>query len=411
VAWSLLSVVVLLGAVAGGSSPSTGADLTHPSAGSGATTARVPHETIVAALFARLDEVSARYRAGDRAAAALLRGAYLDQFEGEGLEAAVGAQSLDRMEGIEEQFVRIHRLMAAHAASETVAQELQMLKRQIGDAAALLARRQSPLAAFLTSGLLILWEGFEAILIVTALTAALVIMGYPHRVRVVYYAGGAAVVASLVTALLVRALVRLVPPFRSALEGMTTLLATVVLVYMSYWLTKTAAAERWQRHLRTTVDVSLGTGSRVALWSAAFLALYLEGAETVLLYQALLTGSDAGEGVAVLAGLGVGAFASVALFILLRSGAVRLPMRPLFAVTSAVLYLLAFIFAGRGVRTLQAVGLVDVTPATGMPTWEVLGVYPTWESLGCQLVLLAAAAVAAAHLVITRGRAAEVTQR
>jgi len=60
------------------------------------------------------------------------------------------------------------------------------------------------------------------------------------------------------------------------------------------------------------------------------------------------------------------------------------------------------------VRTLQAAGLVDVTPAAGMPTWEVLGVYPTWESLGCQLVLLAAAAVAAAHLVITRGRPAEV---
>lgn len=245
----------------------------------------------------------------------------------------------------------------------------------------------------------------------TALAAALLTTGHRRQVRVVYYASGVAVVASLVTALLVRALVRLVPPFQSALEGMTTLQATIVLVYMSYRLTKTAAAERWQRHLRTTVHVSLSAGSRVALWSAAFLALYWEGAETVLRYQALLTGSDGGEAVAVFAGLGVGAFASVALFILLRSGAVRLPMRPLCTVTSAVLYALAFVFAGRGVRTLQAAGLVDVTPVEGMPTWEVFGVYPTWESLGCQLVLLAVAVVAAAHLVLTRGRQAEVVQR
>ncbi len=404
-------VVSLAAALAGTARPSAGADLAHPSAGRGATLVSVPHETIVAALFARLDEVSTRYRAGDRAAAALLSSAYLDQFEGEGLEAAVGAQSLDRMEGIEEQFVRIHRLMRTQAPSETVAQELQTLKRQIGDAAALLGRRQSPLAAFLASGLLILWEGFEAIVIVTALTAALVTLGYPHRVRTVYAAGAAAVVASLVTALLLRALVRLVPPFQSALEGVTTLLATIVLVYMSYWLTRTAAAEEWQRHLRATVHVSLSTGSRVALWSAAFLALYLEGAETVLLYQALLTGSDAAEAVAVWAGLGVGAFASVALGVLLRSGAVRLSMRPLFAVTSAVLYMLAFVFAGRGVRILQAAGLVDVTPVEKMPTWEVFGVYATWESLGCQLVLLAVAAVAAGHLIPTRGRPAEVVQR
>ena len=93
--------------------------------------------------------------------------------------------------------------------------ELQRLKRHIADAAALLDGHQSPVAAFLSSGLLILWEGIEAILIVTALTAALVALGHPHRVRIIYAAGGRAVVVSLVTALLLRALVRLVPPFEA----------------------------------------------------------------------------------------------------------------------------------------------------------------------------------------------------
>jgi high-affinity iron transporter len=391
---------LLTAVLAGTARPSAGADLTHPSARSGATLATVPHETIVTALLARLDQVLARYRAGDGAADLLLSSAYLDQFEGQGLEAAIGAQSLDRMEELEEQFFRVHRLMVARAPTEALAQELLRLKRHIADAAALLDRRQSPLAAFLTSGLLILWEGIEAILIVTALTAALVTLGHPHRVRIVYAAGGAAVVASLVTALLLRVLVRLVPPFRGVLEALTMLMAAMVLGYMSYWLTR-PVAEQWPQHLGATVSASLGTGTRVALWSTAFLALYLEGAETVLIYQALLTGSDAAEMVAVLAGLGMGVLTAGALAVLLRSGATRLPRRACFAVASAVLYGLAFVFTGRGVRALQASGVVGVTLAVSMPTWELLGVYPTWESLGCQLGLLAAAIAIAVHRVLT----------
>ena len=211
----LLLVVSLAAVPAGVARPSAEADRTQPSGGRGTRPARVTRETSVAVLLARLDEVLVRYRAGDGAADLVLSSAYLDQFEGQGLEAAVGAQSLDRMEAIEEQFFRVHRLLATRAPSEAVAQELLRLKRHIADAAALLDRRQSPLAAFLTSGLLIVWEGIEAILIVTALTAALVTLGHPQRVRIVYAAGGAAVVASLVTALLLRALVRLVPPFEA----------------------------------------------------------------------------------------------------------------------------------------------------------------------------------------------------
>ena len=151
------------------------------------------------------------------------------------------------------------------------------------------------------------------------------------------------------------------------------LMAATVLAYMSYWLTR-PSAEQWPQHLGTTASASLGAGTRIALWSTAFLALYLEGAETVLIYQALLTGSDAAETVAVLAGLGVGVLTAGALAVLLRSGATRLPRRACFAVASTVLYGLAFVFTGRGVRALQASGVIGVTLAARTPTWELLGV-------------------------------------
>jgi high-affinity Fe2+/Pb2+ permease len=151
------------------------------------------------------------------------------------------------------------------------------------------------------------------------------------------------------------------------------LMAATVLAYMSYWLTR-PAAEQWPHHLGATVGASLGAGPCVALWSTALLALYLEGAATVLIYQASLTGSHAAEATAVLAGLGVGVLAAVTLAGLLRSGAMRLPRRACFAVASAVHYGLAFVLAGRGVRALQASGVIGVTLAARTPTWELLGV-------------------------------------
>jgi len=108
----------------------------------------------------------------------------------------------------------------------------------------------------------------------------------------------------------------------------------------------------------------------------------------------------------VLAGLGVGSLVLVLMFVLLRSGALRIPIRPFFMVTSVLLYYLAFVFAGRGIRELQASGLVGATPASWIPTWDVLGLYPTWESVALQAVLVGAAAVAVAHLFRRRGKRA-----
>ena len=66
------------------------------------------------------------------------------------------------------------------------------------------------------------------------------------------------------------------------------LLAAVVLFWVSYWIISKAEAERWQRYIQGKVKQALAAGSGTALAAAAFLAVYREGFETVLFYQALL---------------------------------------------------------------------------------------------------------------------------
>lgn len=357
-------------------------------------------------LLARLDEAAARYGRGARGETlALLDHAYFDHFEGQGLEAAIGARAPGRKTAIEARFIRIRGLISAGAPPETVAGEIDILRREIGEAIALLSRSGGPWQAVFAGALIIVREGFEAILILTALLTYLVRAGHRDRTRTVYGAAGVAIVASLLTALALRSLTRLAAQHEELLEGVTMLMAAAVLVYVSYWLTSKTETRRWQSYLDSKVQASLGTGRVAALWAAAFLAVYREGAETVLFYHALLAGT--GDTRAVLAGLGIGALVLAGLFALLRTGARRVPMHAFFAWTSLLLYAMALVFAGRGIRALQAAGAVGASPTPWPLTADWFGLYPTWEGVGVQLLLLAAAAVALLVVLVGRRRSGE----
>ena len=82
----------------------------------------------------------------------------------------------------------------------------------------------------------------------------------------------------------------------------------------------------------------------------------------------------------------------VGVYIAINRFGVRLPLKPFFGVTSAFLYYMAFVFAGKGIAELQEGGLVTTTILPGAPRLPALGIYPTAESLAAQAVLVAARA-------------------
>jgi high-affinity iron transporter len=248
-------------------------------------------------------------------------------------------------------------------------------------------------ARFVQSAGIILREGFEIVLILGALLAYVRRSGQVALVRPLRAGAWLGVVASLVTAVLLSTVFRLHPSAREALEGAAMLLAAVVLFWVSYWLISKAEAERWQRYIQGKVKRAVATGSASALAAAAFLAVYREGFETVLFYQALLGGAPAGDvmiGAGFLFGLGVLAVLWVGMS---RLG-LRVPIRPFFLLTGAFLYAMAIVFAGRGVFELQESGLVGLTPVADVPRIPAFGVFPSVETLLAQGVLVGALLVA-----------------
>ena len=151
----------------------------------------------------------------------------------------------------------------------------------------------SPENLALQSFIIILREGLEAILIVGALMTFLVKMGASHRKRDINLGVGAALGASVATAVAIETVFHLSPARQEMLEGVTMVVAAIVLFYVSYWLLSKMEVVKWNHFVKSKVNDALTSGSSLALASAAFLAVYREGFETVLFYKALfLTGGD-----------------------------------------------------------------------------------------------------------------------
>jgi high-affinity iron transporter len=87
----------------------------------------------------------------------------------------------------------------------------------------------------------------------------------------------------------------------------------------------------------------------------------------------------------------------------------KIPLRLFFGASSALLYLLAFVFTGEGVKNLQAVGWIRETPLSWAPQVPFLGIFPTVETLLAQSIFLLALILAL--LWLRRGGEATATYK
>jgi len=161
----------------------------------------------------------------------------------------------------------------------------------------------------------------------------------------------------------------------------------VVLFSVSYWLISKVEAAKWQQFIRGKVNAALAHGGGKALVFVAFLAVYREGAETALFYQALFN-EGLGNALPISLGILVGGALLAVIFTLFYRFGLRIPLRPFFATTSVLLYYMAFVFMGKGIRELQEGNVVSITVIPGFPHVDALGLFPSVETLLGQVLLL-----------------------
>jgi high-affinity iron transporter len=362
--------------------------------------------TVAADVMRIVDEALVRVRAGESIAAGDL--AFDAYVSFEPLEAEVRTRDPGLVALVERHFadfkgaVSAGDVVAATTARARIATGLPQVVQ-------LAERPATGWSAFLESLLIIVREGFEAILVIGAVIAFLIKTGNKHRVREIWYGVGAGLAASAVLAVVLRTALAGAPASREVIEGATMLLAVVVLFSVSYWLLSKVEAARWQRFLREKVDTAVSSGSAYALVLVAFLAVFREGAETALFYQALLARGPQAL-TPTLTGLAAGLVMLLVIWTAFYRFGLQLPLRAFFATTSGLLYYLAFVFMGKGLRELQEGNLLSITPLEHGPFVGALGIFPSVETLVGQGLLVVLALFALWRTLMPRhGAAAAVS--
>jgi high-affinity iron transporter len=219
-----------------------------------------------------------------------------------------------------------------------------------------------------------------------------------RSVNAIWWGVALATLASVATAIALNVLIVTAPgAARETLEGAVMLAAAGVLFYVSYWLISRFEAKRWTDYLAQRARRGIELGGQGTLALTAFLAVYREGAETSLLYQALL-GSEGRTHAGLLglaAGIALGAALLAIIAAILRATSVRLPMQLFFKLSGVFLFLLAIVFAGNGVFELQNAGILVTTNLAwmghGLP-WA--GLFPNVQVISVQGLLLVGAILA-----------------
>jgi high-affinity iron transporter len=337
-----------------------------------------------------LREASELYAKGDREKAYQKAvEAYLDGFEM--AEPTLIAKDAALGRGIEAEFTQFRNAIRQGVPAEEIQKRRLEITAHLDEARQMLAREDSfsGYYSFVNSALIILREGLEAALILAAILAMLRVIGATQAARYIHLGWILALVAGGLTWVATQTILTFSGQHRESMEGFISVFAAVVLFYVGYWLHTKAEAKKWQAFIQEKVQDILSRKRIFALVGISFFAVYREAFEVVLFYQALWLQNEHNHA-AVIWGFGAGLAALVvATFAILKLG-LRIPLKYFFGATGTLLYIMAFIFAGNGIKELQAAGWVPSTPVDFPLQVPFLGIYPTAETLAAQGLMLLA---------------------
>lgn len=244
------------------------------------------------------------------------------------------------------------------------------------------------------AALIMLREGLEALLVVAALIAFLRKANASQHQRWIWLGALAGVVMSIVAAIFINIAFSAATAGanREAIEGVTGILAVVMMIGVGVWLHQKSNMKAWNRYIEKQMGTALSTGSILSMAFVSFLSIFREGAETIIFYMGMAPSISTGK---LLAGIVLAlVILTVFAFLLIRYSA-KIAVGPFFKIATILIYFLAFKILGVSIHALQLTGHIGTTQIQSLPIISWLGFYPTWETIAPQAVLLAIIAVTA----------------
>jgi len=161
------------------------------------------------------------------------------------------------------------------------------------------------------------------------------------------------------------------------IEGGISLAACGILTYMVFWMDR--QSKRIKTEIESQLEIAFSRKEFFVIISLPFLAIFREGAETVLFLTAMYSRNP--ESLSFSGGT-LGFFSAAALALVIFIGGKRIPLKPLFQSTGLFLLLIAAGLLAYGIHEFQEIGFI---PEIYAPIWNINNILNEKQGVGALL--------------------------
>lgn len=237
------------------------------------------------------------------------------------------------------------------------------------------------------ASLILLREGLEALVIIIALVSSMNAIGYKKGIK---YVWGGAILGIFTSIVMSFILTNLFPSISSAtnreiLEGLVGIVAVFVMILVGLWLHSKSNIKSWNEYINKNIDKAINSGSFISIFSLSFLAVFREGAETILFYTGIIPFITMKN---LIFGLLLAFLVLIIVGLILIFATNKIKLHNLFFILTYLIYILSFKMLGVSIHMLQVIGYIPLTIINNFPTIEFLGIYANYQVIFFQVLLL-----------------------
>lgn len=238
---------------------------------------------------------------------------------------------------------------------------------------------------FWDAALILLREGVEALLIIMALLTVTRKSEQRKASKWIVTGSVIGIVLSIALAFIFKAIFENLGSTRELTEGIVGIGSVILMIIVGIWLHSKSSLDSWQNFINKNMDKAMSTGSIVTFGLVAFLSVFREGAETIIFYLGIVGKISTWS---LILGIIVASVILALIAIFFNQITKWIPIHRLFFIMSLFIFILAFKILGVSIHTLQILNIVPQHTINHLPFIDLIGFYPTYETLIPQLALV-----------------------
>ncbi len=232
---------------------------------------------------------------------------------------------------------------------------------------------------------ILLREALEALLIIIVILSILRPLKIKKAIKFLHLGWITALVIGVISWVFIDQIVKISGSGREMMEGVGSLIAVFVLIYMGTWLHSKSEVKKWKEFIEVKINKISESGNWWGLMIFSFIVVFREVFEVILFLTALKLDVPEGSGSPISWALLTSTIIIIAFTILMMYYSKRLPIKQIFKISAFTMAILAIVLVGKGFSALQEAGIIEMNMVSDWLRFEPLGIYPTVQSLTAQI--------------------------